>query len=193
MKYLFTAVLALLLAGFNQTAMAQSNKKVVEVKKSIYIDAAKEVLWKITAEDFTEVDKWISGVNLAESTGEVKTGMGAARSCTPSYKGFSKTTEKIVDFQPTDFFTYQIVEGMPKMVAHATNTWTHVAKGEGTELTMHVKMEVQGLMGAIMKGPMKKRMNVVIQDALEELKVYAETGNLHERKVSAMRKFEATR
>ncbi|MEM9886407.1 MAG: hypothetical protein AAF849_10975 [Bacteroidota bacterium] len=78
-------------------------------------------------------------------------------------------------------------------MAHATNTWTHTAKDSGTELTMHVKMEVQGLMGAIMKGPMKKRMNSIVQDALEELKVYAETGSLHERKVAAMRKFEAAK
>lgn len=193
MKIQFISLFAIILMGLNQTAMAQSksNKKVVEVKRSIYIDVPQADLWKITAEDFTQVDKWISGVNLAESTGTQEMGLGAARSCTPSYKGFSKTTEKIIDFQPTEAFTYQIAEGLPKMVVHATNTWIHTSNGAGTELTMHTKMQLKGLMGTLLKGTMKKKMNKILQDALEELKLYAETGDLHERKVAAMRKFEA--
>ena len=192
MKFQLIILLAFMLIGFNQITMVQSKKKkVVEIKKSIYIDIPKEELWKITADDFTKVDKWISGVNFAESTGDQETGIGAARSCTPSYKGFKKTTEKIIKFKPMDSFTYQIAEGLPKMVVYATNTWIHESKGAGTVLTMHTKMELKGLMGTIAKGPLKKKMNTILQDALEELKLFAETGNLHERKVAAMRKFEA--
>ncbi|MBX2870835.1 MAG: SRPBCC family protein [Saprospiraceae bacterium] len=190
MKIQLIALLSLALVGFNQTIMGQSKKKLVEIQQSIYIDIPQEELWKITAEDFTKVDKWISGVNLAEGTGQ---GVGAARTCTPSYKGFSQTTEKIIDFQPSSSFTYQIVEGMPKMIRYATNTWKHEAKNEGTQMTMQVKMEVKGLMGALMKGFMKRRMRNILKEALEELKLYAETGDLHERKISAMRKFTSKR
>ena len=187
MKVKFFPLLAFALIGFTHNTIAQSKKKVMEVKRSIYIEVPKEDLWKITAEDFTRVDKWISGVNLAKGSGEV---LGATRICTPSYKGFSKTTEEIIDFHPTNYFTYQIAEGMPKMVAKATNTWIHEPQNGGTLLTMQVNMDVRGLMGSIMKGPMKKRMNTILQDALEELKLYAESGELHERKVAAMRKFQ---
>ncbi|NRB53191.1 MAG: SRPBCC family protein [Saprospiraceae bacterium] len=188
MNYQLIALLSFFLVGFNQTIMGQAKKKPMEVQKSIYIDLPPAELWKITADDFVQVDKWISGVNLAEGTGQ---GVGAARTCTPSYKGFSETTERIIDFQPTSSFTYQIVEGMPKMIAFATNTWKHEPQGEGTLMSMQVKMQVKGFMGTLMKGFMKKRMKGVLQDALEELKLYAETGDLHERKMEAMRKFHA--
>ncbi|NET31218.1 MAG: SRPBCC family protein [Cyanothece sp. SIO1E1] len=186
MNYQLIALLSFVLVGVNQTIMGQSKKKLMEVQQSIHIEISPEELWKITAEDFIAVDKWISGVNLAEGTGQ---GLGAARTCTPSYKGFSKTTEKIIDFQPNSSFTYEIIEGMPKMIVFATNTWKHELQGEGTLLTMQVNMQVKGFMGTLMKGFMKKRMRRVLKDALEELKLYAEKGELHERKMTAMRKF----
>lgn len=186
MNYQLIALLSFVLVWVNQTIMGQSKKKLMEVQQSIHIEISPEELWKITAEDFIAVDKWISGVNLAEGTGQ---GLGAARTCTPSYKGFSKTTEKIIDFQPTSSFTYEIIEGMPKMIVFATNTWKHELQAEGTLLTMQVKMQVKGFMGTLMKGFMKKRMRRVLKDALEELKLYAEKGELHERKMTAMRKF----
>ncbi len=188
MNYQLIALLSFVLVGINQTIMGQSKKKLMEVQQSIYIDIPQEELWKITADDFIQVDKWISGVNLAEGAGQ---GIGAARTCTPSYRGFSKTTEKIIDFQPISSFTYEIIEGMPKMIAFATNTWKHEPQNEGTLMTMQVKMQVKGFMGTLMKGFMKKRMKSVLQDALEELKLYAETGELHKRKTAAMRKFES--
>jgi hypothetical protein len=68
------------------------------------------------------------------------------------------------------------------MVVMATNTWTHVKDGDGAKITMEVNMQLKGLMGMIMKGPLKKNMSKILKQNLEELKVYAETGKVHERK-----------
>ncbi|MEO0341788.1 MAG: SRPBCC family protein, partial [Bacteroidota bacterium] len=157
----------------------------VTVEKSIFIAVPKDSLWDITALQFDKIGDWSAGVKSSEGgsvdgfNGETYT----ERVCVPGYKGFKKTTERIIDYQPEQFlFTYQIAEGLPKMVKYATNTWTHKSESNGTRITMQVNMELQGFMGTLMKGPMTKKMGKILQENLEELKVYAETGELHERK-----------
>lgn len=181
-KYLFTIpLLLLLLGGTNFSIMAQTN---VSVEESIYIDIPRDQLWEITALQFDQIGVWSAGVVDSEGHG---TGMNGAvceeRQCVPSYKGFKETTERIIDFQPEAYhFTYEIAAGLPKMVVQATNQWLHKEEGSGTRITMQVNMELKGLMGKIMKGPMTKRMGKILRENLEELKVYAETGEVHERK-----------
>ena len=166
----------------NFKAMAQ---KTVQVEQSIVIELPKDSLWKITALQYEKIGDWSAGVKSSEggSAGGFNGEIYTERVCVPGYKGFKKTTERIIDYQPDQyFFTYQIAEGLPGMVKYATNTWTHMEEGSGTRITMQVNMQLQGLMGAIMKGPMKKKMSQILRENLEELKVYAETGEVHERK-----------
>ena len=175
-------ILTIILANvLNFKIMAQTK---VTVEESILINVSKEQLWEITALNFDKIGDWSAGVKESNGRG---TGINGAvcleRVCEPSYKGFKETTERLIDYQPENFeFTYQIVEGLPKMVILATNKWIHQEEGEGTRITMSINMELKGLMGKIMKKPMGKRMSKILKQNLEELKVYAETGELHERK-----------
>ncbi|MEM9076861.1 MAG: SRPBCC family protein [Bacteroidota bacterium] len=161
--------------------MAQTT---VNVKESILIETSAEELWKITALQFDKIGIWSAGVTDSEGYGTGFNGsVCTERQCTPSYKGFKKTTERIIDYQPNNKqFTYQIAEGLPKMVVNANNTWTHSEESNGTKITMEINMELKGIMGWIMKGPLRKRMSKILKQNLEELKVYAETGEVHERK-----------
>ena len=156
----------------------------VQVKESIFIDLPKDKLWELTALQFDKIGDWSAGVKASVGKGEgINGAVCLERQCDPAYKGFKQTTERIIAYHPNDYhFTYQIVAGLPKMVVKATNQWTHLDEGKGTRLTMKVSMELKGLMGAIMKGPMQKKMGQVLKENLEELKVYAETGGLHNRK-----------
>lgn len=162
-------------------------EKTIQIEKSANIAVPIEKLWDITANEFHNVDAWISGVNNSEGSGN---GLHAERSCLPSYKGFSKTTEKIIAFNPElHQFTYKIVKGLPGFVKSAQNEWIHQSTSEGTKITMVVTMKVGGLMGLIMGGIMKKKMASILEDALEELKTYAETGQVHPRKKVASDKY----
>ena len=80
---------------------------------------------------FDKIGDWSSGVVRSEGHGTSDLGaVCLERNCEPSYKGFNRTTERIVDYQPADHqFTYKIVAGLPGMVQNATNTWTHVEIG----------------------------------------------------------------
>ncbi|MEW7292411.1 SRPBCC family protein [Aquimarina sp. 2304DJ70-9] len=164
----------------------------ISLKKSIQINIPRKELWRITALDFGNVHKWISGVNASEGKGKGINGAPCnERVCQPSYKGFSKTSEQLIEFDPENYrFKYQIVKGMPKMVIRATNTWTHEVKNKGTEIAMEVEMVTKGVMGLLMKGMMKKNMNKILTEALEELKVYAETGDTHPRKKATLAKYK---
>ena len=51
----------------------------VEARRTIHINASREKLWKITAQDFGNVDRWISGVNASESKGEGMNGSACVR------------------------------------------------------------------------------------------------------------------
>ncbi|MEL6142449.1 MAG: SRPBCC family protein, partial [Bacteroidota bacterium] len=138
----------------------------VEVEESILINIPIEKLWEITALQFDKIGVWSAGV--ADSEGHGTSRMGAVcneRQCVPSYKGFKETTERIIDYQPEDYsFTYQIAEGLPKMVVYATNQWLHVRKRSGTRITMKVNMQLKGLMGRIMKGPLKGKMREILKE-----------------------------
>lgn len=161
--------------------MANQN---VSIKESIIIEIPREKLWEITALQFDKIGLWSAG--MTDSKGYGTSELGAVcneRQCEPSYKGFKKTTERVTDYQPENHqFTYEIIAGLPGMVKKATNTWTHADQEDGTLLTMHVNMQLQGIMGWLMKGPMQGKMRKILRENLEELKVYAETGQVHERK-----------
>ena len=156
----------------------------VKVEESIFINLAKEKLWDITALQFDKIGAWSAGVLDSKGYG---TGLNGAickeRRCVPSYKGFNETIERIIDYQPGHYhFTYQIVAGLPKMVTNATNQWIHTDEASGTRITMKISMKLSGLMGKLMKGLLKKKMGKILRQNLEELKVYAETGEMHQRK-----------
>ncbi|MEL6560718.1 MAG: SRPBCC family protein [Bacteroidota bacterium] len=156
----------------------------VSVVESIFINTSVEELWNITALQFDKIGLWSAGVKDAIGYGTGFNGsVCTERQCIPAYKGFKKTTERIIDYQPDKKqFTYQIAQGLPKMVVEATNTWTHLEEGNGTKITMEVYMELKGLIGNVMKGPLKKKMSKILKENLEELKAYAETGTVHTRK-----------
>ena len=168
-----------------QLNMAQQN---VSVAESIMINIPVEKLWEITALQFDKIGTWSAGITNSEGHGT--SNLGAVcneRKCVPSYKGFKETTERIIDYRPENYeFTYQIVAGLPKMVKKATNTWKHIGKEGRTHLIMQINMELQGVMGFLMKGIMLGKMKKILKENLEELKVYAETGQLHERKKKLM-------
>ena len=158
----------------------------VNIQESIVVKVSKEQLWEITALQFDKIGDWSAGVLHSEGHGTSELGaVCLERHCNPSYKGFKKTTERIISYLPEEHqFTYRIVAGLPSMVQNATNTWTHVGDENETTITMNVNMELLGFMGWVMKTPMKKQMRKILRENLEELKVYAETGQVHDRKNS---------
>ncbi|HAA12897.1 MAG TPA: hypothetical protein DCE41_14870 [Cytophagales bacterium] len=116
-------ILAVVLASLKFITMAQKTH-IASTEQHLYIHLSVDQLWKITALDFANIGAWSAGVNTSAGQGEGLNGsVCTERVCVPSYKGFKPTTERFTLYDPEQYtFTYQIVQGLPKAVAQATNT-----------------------------------------------------------------------
>ena len=157
--------------------------KAVTIEESITIDESAEKLWEVCADEFEHIDKWDSNVKSSSARGEpIGASKTGGRVC-HQYNG-RKTVEDLVKFDAfRQRFTYAITEGLPGFVVSAENTWRlHELETNKTQLTMRLEMRVKGLMGTLMKKPMKSQMGKVLRNAQEELKHYVEHSQHHPRK-----------
>lgn len=156
--------------------------------ESIEILASPKKVWSVAAGQFDKIERWSSGVKSShplplDSEASPGGSLGyCGRVCaTPQ----GKTIEKFVEYDAERHaFTYEITgDAMPFFVKRATNTWTLSEIGpERTQLTMTVKMNTSGLFGVLMRPMMSLGMGKILRNNLEELKLFVETGQKHERK-----------
>lgn len=82
-------------------------------------------------------------------------------------------------------------EGMPGFVTKAANEWTVVPLSEyQSKLVMKAEFGSKGLMGALMRGMMKKKMSKTLDTVLNDTKIYAEIGQISSAKEKRMVQLE---
>ncbi|MEM8795638.1 MAG: SRPBCC family protein [Pseudomonadota bacterium] len=157
--------------------------KIVTIEKSIVINAPIDEVWRVSATDFVHIDQWDGNVKSSSSSGQGNGESPSAGRVCNMYNG-GMTVEKLVEFDAEKHsFKYDIVEGLPGFVVHARNSWIHQPMKNGkTRLTMKLAMQVKGILGTLMRIPMKSQMGKVLGKAQEELKHYVEFGKPHPRK-----------
>ena len=182
--------LAILLT-LNTSVMAQ---KGFDLEREITINVSADQLWEMVGPGFIEVYKWSSSVDHAEGSGksEFEGAVCSERSCNVNVKGFNKISEKLTNYDEAKMtLSYVVNDGMPGFVSMAKNTWTVVAVNENqSKLVMKARFETKGLMGAMMRGTMSKKMNETLNTVLNDAKVYAETGVPSEVKQARIAKLE---
>ena len=162
------------------------NIKYFELTKETIINVSADKVWEIAGPGFAEAGKWAT--NVDHSTGSGKSQFEGAvcdeRSCDLNAKGFNKISEKLTHYSDKDMeLTYDVIEGMPKMMAKARNAWKVESLGPNkTRVTMNGTFGVQGFMGKLMSGMMRKKLDTLLSIALNDLKVYAETGTVSDTK-----------
>ncbi len=160
------------------------------IHQEIIIDAPIEKAWEVLGPQFADAHKWASSISHSESLNaeSLNGSICTERGC--SVKGIGDIKEKLLSYSPeNNSLSYQVHEGMPKMVKYATNYWQLIDLGNGkTKLKMKIEMKTQGFMGWLMGGMMKKKMTKLSGDVIEEFKYYVETGKAHPRKVKALKK-----
>ena len=165
----------------------------MEIKKSVIIDQSLDKIWKIMAEDYTRVGEWTSVIEFSKDNDAVKTRLENApaggRVCTAP--GFGDVRETITHFDEEDkYFRYQAdISSMPFFVKGIANNWRFRSLGpKKTEVSSKVELELNTFPGALMAPIMRGQLVKASDTILEELKYYAETGNLHPRKLKALKK-----
>lgn len=167
----------------------------MNVEKSITVDQPVSKLWQIMATDYVKVSEWTSTVSASKPNDAVTTTLEGAptggRVCTAP--GFGDIKETITHFdEKSKTFSYKAdASGMPGFVKGLGNTWSFRKLGPNkTEVAMRIQVDLNAFPGALMAPLMRAQMGRVGKITLEELKHYAETGQLHPRKVRALKKAE---
>ncbi len=154
----------------------------MELKKQITVNAPFETVWKILFEDFDKVGDWTTAVDNSVPNPHAKPVNGEDLGGRICDSPFGRTVENFIDFDERhNRFTYEVESGLPFFVKHGQNTWQVTPKGKQTLVDMHMVMDLNLFPGKLMQSVMRRQMNNLVDDLLEELKFYAETGEVHAR------------
>lgn len=138
--------------------------------------------WQVLGPQFGQAQKWASGVYHSNSYGEpIKEGATCSnRSCETS---FGKITENLNIMDNENYILeYEVVEGFPFFVETAINNWSLTKMGNKTKVTMKTEVRTKGVFGAIMTPMMKMQMGGLLKNAIDDFKIYLETGDISDRK-----------
>lgn len=178
---------------FQASIMGQANKKFKEIKMiwtSEVIEVSADSLWRIVR-DFQNISTWSSNVDHATGSGpaEFAGATCSERVCEVSGLGaYNRVVEKLTLFdEEQQELAYQLTEGAPGFVLYASNHWQVMDAGPGqSRVRMEVTMRLKPLAGFFLGGQMKKTVDKALAVAMEELKVYAERGELSPAKLERM-------
>lgn len=172
------------------TVLSAKGKKAAVISNEFMINAPIEQAWAVLGPGFEDAYKWAASVNHSEAKDHQSFNGSSCTERGCNVAGIGNILEKLLQYSATDhIISYQIYEGMPKMVKYASNTWKLTDAGGGkTKLEMTVEIKTGGLMGTLMHGMMVKKMKTLSKFTGEEFKYYVETNSPHERKLKAMKK-----
>lgn len=159
----------------------------MEVKRQLSVNASAETLWKIIGTDYDKVGEWTSEVPSSRPNPDLPVGEG--RVCSTAGFGDAKETLTQFDENKRKLAYTAEVEKMPFFVKEVSNNWWVESKGANRSLVhMHITGSLMPVFKQIMSGPMSKQMGKTADTMLEELKYYAETGEIHPRKLEQLAK-----
>ena len=181
MKKVITSIVVLM--SLNTIAMEKNKayKGFELTKESEIINVSADQLWAMVGTGFEDAYLWATTVDhsVGNGTAQFEGASCDERSCDVSAKGFDKIVEKVTKYNDQEMnFAYDVTDGMPSFMHSAKNDWTVVSVGPNqSKLVMKADFRVKGLMGNIMKGMMKNKMEDLLEVVLNDAKVYAETGS----------------
>jgi len=171
------------------------NIKIVKMSKSVVVNTSADKLWHIIGPEFADAGKWSTAIDHSEGHGEAKF-EGAVcdtRSCDVSAKGFTSVNERITEYdEKNKTMAFDVYHGMPGFVTHmnSRHVITDIGNGKSQD-EIQIVMHMKPFMGTLLGGMLKKNLNGLLDSALEDLRVYAETGEPSAEKKARMKKLAA--
>lgn len=176
--------------------MKHAEKKYKEIKisqVSEVINVSADALWKIVRK-FEDVGQWFSSIDYVTVSGasEFEGADYGERICYVNLKGYSKVREKLTLFDDTKReLAYELTEGAPGFLLFAGNHWTVSEAGPNhSVLKMEATLRLKKFAGSLFGGQMKKTVLKNLPIALNEIKIFAETGEVSTAKKERIRELE---
>lgn len=165
----------------------------MEIARTITINAPADHVWDLLANRFHHVGQWASIINeskaLATTTGQA----GVADRVCDTPDGVFKEQMTAFD-EERRTFSYLAYEGLPGFVREGGNNWGVRDLGNGkTEVNMRMRFDLNPVANVLMGWMLKRQMSKAGEGVLDDLKVFAETGKVSERKLAAQAKHQARR
>lgn len=164
----------------------------IEISKTGTIGVSADRAWSILADEFDQVGRWASAVDSSAAHPEAEAPDGAAvggRVC--QAPGFGAIDETFVSFDP-DRRSYAFrasASKIPGFVQNITNhTSVRAAGPDRSEVTVTITADTAGLRGAMIAPVMTRKFSSTIDQLLEDLTIYAETGRVSGAKTKALAK-----
>ena len=167
-------------------------RKEVKMSKSVEVNVSASDLWQIVGPGFADAGKWSTAVDHSAGHGEGKFDGASCdtRSCDLSAKGFSSVNERITEYDAgNQTLAFDVFEGMPGFVTYMNNRTVVTELGQDkSQAELQITMHMKPFLGWLLGGMLKKNLNDLIDSALDDLKVFAETGKPSVRKQARMNK-----
>ncbi len=145
----------------------------MRVTQSVDIEAPAENVWQVIGTEFYEVGAWTTSVPRSRRAPD-----GESRECTVAgAPGITHLTERLVGFDDaTRSLSYEVVDGMPRFVSLARNSWRVQPLGPARSwVTSVAEMTMRG--AAVVLTPlMHLWVHRLERTVMTELKHYVEQG-----------------
>lgn len=160
----------------------------MRLKRSLEVDAPPETVWRILADEYAEVGSWACAVHASEADATPPPFPGAAvggRVCTASIGAVTETIREF-DAQAMVLAYEAQAASMPFFVRGLQGRLTLAPSGTGTEVGLRFDADLMAPFETLTGWAMRRQFRTAIDETLEDLKPYAETGRIHPDKARAL-------
>lgn len=160
----------------------------MQIARTLHVEAPLDKVWSILADDYASIGTWARAVQSSAPNPDTAPLQGAAvggRVCTAN---IGAVTETITTFDVKHHvLAYEArAKAMPFFVRGLKGRWSLEPASRGTLVDLAFEADLMPPFGTLMSWPMKRQFSKAIDETLEDLKLYSETGAVHPEKAQAL-------
>ena len=159
----------------------------LDIKESQVINTSADKVWEILGPNFLRISEWGGGILSSVDNPQVKKRFESApaggRIC--NVKGFGQFKETILHYsdEQREITWDAVSDKIPGFLTGLQNAFKIEAIDEkNSKITSNLTADLKGIGGFFLGGKIKKDFSKTIKFFLNDLKIYAETGNISEKK-----------
>ncbi len=164
----------------------------IEIGKTATVNVSAERLWSILGDDFDKVSEWASSVDASAVNPDAAVPEGAViggRVC--QAPGFGAINETLTHYDPVErSYSFEATASkIPSFVRNITNHTTVTPLGpDRAKLEVRITADTDGIRGALVKPVMTRKFSSTIDQLIEDLTIFAQSGKPSAQKSKALAK-----